>query len=61
MGLASSDRPGSGTAPSCRIKPSWSSLFRDSAILPPSMRYTEMPVNSTVLSVGVMPKYSPGE
>jgi hypothetical protein len=28
----------SATVPICRIKPNWSSMFHDSAILPPSMR-----------------------
>jgi hypothetical protein len=59
MQLAPSYCPNSGIAPICRIRPNSSSTFHDSAILPASMRYAEMPVNSTLLPVGGIPMYSP--
>src|SRR5918994_837221 len=39
--------------------PNRSETLHDSAIFPPSMRYIEMPLKSTLLPVGGMPMYSP--
>jgi hypothetical protein len=41
------------------MRPNWSETPHDSAILPSSMRYTEMPVKSASFPVGGMPLYSP--
>jgi hypothetical protein len=53
------DRPGPGSAPSCRITPSMSTSTQLSTILPSTTRSMEWPTNSTRLPVGFTPSNSP--